>query len=54
MTKIKNYENMPITAGELAHRIISYLQVRTYDVAYSFAEIKKNVVSDSCKKGKQT
>jgi len=41
MTKIKNYENMPITAGELAHRIVSYLQVRKYDVAYSFDEIKK-------------
>jgi len=30
MTKIKTYDNMPITAGELAHRIVNYLQARKY------------------------
>lgn len=41
MAKTKTYENMPITAGELAHRIIGYLQVRKYEVAYSYDEKKK-------------
>ncbi|MGI0058038.1 MAG: hypothetical protein ACREAK_11785 [Nitrosarchaeum sp.] len=42
MTKTMNYENMPITAGELAHRIVNYLQARKYEVAYSYDETKKS------------
>ena len=41
MAKTKTYDNMPITAGELAHRIVNYLQARKYEVAYSYDEIKK-------------
>ena len=32
---------MPISAGELAQRIVSYLQARKYEVAYSYDENKK-------------
>ena len=41
MAKTKTYDNMPITAGELAHRIVNYLQARKYEVAYSYDEKKK-------------
>jgi hypothetical protein len=41
MAKTRKYENMPITAGELAHRIVNYLQARKYEVVYSYDEKKK-------------
>jgi len=41
MAKARSYNDMPITAGELAHRIVSYLQARKYEVAYSYDENKK-------------
>ena len=41
MAKTKKYDNMPISAGELAHRIVSYLQARKFEVAYSYDENKK-------------
>jgi len=41
MAKTRKYANMPITAGELAHRIVNYLQARKYEVAYSYDENKK-------------
>jgi hypothetical protein len=41
MAKTKSYDSMPITAGELAHRIVNYLQARGYEVAYSYDEKKK-------------
>ena len=41
MTKSKSYENMPISAPQLAHRVVGYLQERKYEVAYSYDEVKK-------------
>jgi len=41
MAKTRKYENMPITAGELAHRIVNYLQARRFEVVYSYDEKKK-------------
>jgi hypothetical protein len=41
MAKTRKYENMPITAGELAHRIVNYLQARKFEVVYSYDEKKK-------------
>ena len=41
MTKTMNYENMPISAPALAHRIVSYLHEHKYEVAYSYDEKKK-------------
>ena len=41
MAKTRKYANMPISAGELAHRIVSYLQARKYEVVYSYDEKKK-------------
>ena len=46
MAKTKTYENMTITAGELAHRIINYLQVRKYEVAYSYDEKKEKILGN--------
>jgi hypothetical protein len=44
MTKTKNYDNMPITAPALAHRIVNYLQEHGSEVAYSYDEKRKNGV----------
>jgi hypothetical protein len=41
MGKIRKYQNMPISAPELASRIVNYLQARKYEVAYSYDEVKK-------------
>ena len=41
MTKSKRYEKMPITAPQLANRIVNYLQEHKYEVAYSYDEKKK-------------
>lgn len=41
MAKTRKYQNMPISAPELAHRIVNYLQARKYEVAYSYDEAKK-------------
>ena len=41
MAKTKKYDKMPITAGELCHRIVNYLQARKFEVVYSYDEKKK-------------
>jgi len=41
MAKTRKYEKMPITAGELANRIVNYLQARKFEVVYSYDEKKK-------------
>ena len=41
MAKTRTYTKMRIPAAVLAHRILTYLQERGYETAYSYDEAKK-------------